>query len=364
MHEVGPDGKGRLKIFLSFATGVGKTFRLLDEAHRRAKRGQDVVIGFIDPRKRASTEEHMQGFEVITPQTISYGGRDYETLNVDEIIKRHPELVLVDDLEKKNPPGAGHEYRWQDVEQILEHGIAVLTSMNVAHLESLNDKIADITGIRVADTVPDQLFHKAEEIEIIDATPRALINRLERGDIFPPEEIEQQKQTWFKEETLSALREIAMREAAGRVDEDVNEMRKKKRIERLWATNDRVLICVTPTKPSLRLVRRGWRMAQKMNADAVALYVEEKEPTEEEARILSDDFALAERLGIRVEKLHGKALEEIIKYCKENNITQLVLGHSQRSKLEQLRKGSLINDFVRELRTIDILVVASETSGV
>lgn len=363
MNELGPDGKGKLKIFLSFATGVGKTFRLLDEAKRRAKRGQDVAIGMIDPRKRQSTLEHMEGFEVIPPQKIQYGGREYETLNVDAIIKRHPSLLLVDDLEKKNPPGAGHEYRWQDVEQIMEHGISVLTSMNVAHLESLNDKIADITGIRIADTVPDHLLHKAEEIEIIDATPRALINRLERGDIFPPEEIENQKKTWFKEETLSALREIAMREAAGRVDEEVNEYRKKKRIAKLWATNDRVLICVSPTKSSLRIVRRGWRMAQKMNADAVALFVEEKHPTEEEERILSDDFALSERLGIKVEKVKGKALDEIIRYCKEHNVTQLVVGHSERTKLEQLTKGSLINDLVRELRTVDILVVAAESSG-
>lgn len=363
MIEVDKDGKGRLKIFLSFATGVGKTYRLLDEAHRRHKRGQDVAIGMIDPRKRQSTIEHMEGFEIIPPQKLKYGGREYETVNVDAIIKRHPSLVLIDDLEKKNPPGAGHEYRWQDVEQILEHGISVLTSMNVAHLESLNDKIADITGIRIADTVPDQLLHKAEEIEIIDATPRALINRLERGDIFPPEEIEKQKQTWFKEETLSALREIAMREAAGRVDEDVNEYRKRKRIEKLWATNDRVVICVSPTKSSLRLVRRGWRMAQKMNADALALFVEEKAPNEEEERILHDDFMLAERLGIRVETVKGKVLEEIIKYCKDHNITQLVVGHSEKSKLEQLTKGSLINDLVRELRTVDILVVAAESSS-
>lgn len=363
MNELGPDGKGKLKIFLSFATGVGKTFRLLDEAKRRAKRGQDVAIGMIDARKRQSTIEHTDGFEVVPPQIIHYGGREYEALNVDAIIKRHPNLVLIDDLEKKNPPGAGHEYRWQDVEQIMEHGISVLTSMNVAHLESLNDKIADITGIRVADTVPDQLFHKAEEIEIIDATPHALINRLERGDIFPMEEIENQKKTWFKEETLSALREIAMREAAGRVDEDINEYRKKKKIEKLWATNDRVLICVSPTKSSLRIVRRGWRMAQKMNADAVAFFVEEKPPTEEEERTIHDDLALAERLGIRVEKVKGKALDEIIRYCKEHNVTQLVVGHSERSKLEQLTKGSVINDLVRELRTVDILVVAAESSG-
>ncbi len=360
MPETTKDGKGRLKIFLSFATGVGKTYRLLDEAHRRERRGQDVIIGMIDARKRQSTIDHMGGFEVLAPQIIHYGGREYETLNVDAVIKRHPTVVLVDDLEKKNPPGAGHEYRWQDVEQILEHGIGVLTSMNVAHLESLNDKIADITGIRITDTVPDQLFHKSDEIEIIDATPRALINRLERGDIFPAEEIEQQKKTWFKEEVLSALREIAMREAAGRVDEEVLEYRKKKRIEKLWATNDRVLVCISPSKPSLRLVRRGWRMAQKMNADAVALYVEEKEPTEEEDRILHDDFALAERLGIKVEKTKGKPLEEIIRYCKEHNVTQLVVGHSQRSKLEQITKGSLINDIIRELRTVDILVVAAD----
>ena len=151
-----------------------------------------------------------------------------------------------------------------------------------------------------------------------------------------------------------------MREAAGRVDEDLIEYRKSKRIQKLWATNDRVLICVSPTRSSLRIVRRGWRMAQKMNADTVALFVEEKAPTEEEERFLNDDFALAERLGIRVEKVKGKAQEEIIRYCKEHNITQLVVGHSERTKLEQLTKGSLINDLVRELRTVDILVVAEE----
>ena len=165
------NGKGRLKIFLSFATGVGKTFRLLDEAHRRARRGQDVVIGMIDPRNRESTVAHMGGFDVIPSQITHYGGREHETLNVDAIIKRHPGVVLIDDLEKKNPPGAGHEYRWQDVEQILEHGISVLTSMNVAHLESLNDKIlairtcyqsftncttAEALGYEIADLFSDQ----------------------------------------------------------------------------------------------------------------------------------------------------------------------------------------------------------------
>jgi two-component system, OmpR family, sensor histidine kinase KdpD len=359
----GEDPRGKLKIFLGYAPGGGKTFSMLDEAVRRKKRGQDVVIGAVDAHNRDATRDLVVQFEVVPMRVYGYQGAQVQEMDVDGIIARKPGVVLIDDLEHRNAPGAEHPYRWQDVQELLNAGISVLTTLGVQNLESLNDKIFDITGVRVTETVPDQILHSAAEVEMVDVTPRALINRLERGDVYPAERVEELEATWFKEGTLSALREIALREIAGRVDEDVVEYRKANRIEKPWATRDRVMICVSPSRPSLRLVRRGWRLAQRMHADVIAAYVEDKEPTEEEQRILRDDFDLAERLGVKIVRLHGKVVPEIIRYVEENNVTQLVIGHSQRSKLQELRKGSIIGDLARELRNIDILVVASEQSA-
>jgi two-component system sensor histidine kinase KdpD len=345
--------RGILKIFLGYAPGVGKTFQMLEEAHRRKRRGQDVVIGVIDPKGRSETSEEITDLEAA--QTGPTG-----ELNVSQLLQRKPGVVLVDDLEHTNAAGSERPKRWQDVEVLLREGINVLATLGVQHLESLNDHIRDITGVTITDTLPDQILHSADEIELVDLTPRALINRLERGVVFPGKEDEAANSAFFREGNLSALREIAMREAAGRVDEDLSAYRKDKNIEKPWATNDRVMICISPNRNSLRLIRRGWRVGQRLHGEVVAVHVESGALSESETKILKDDFALAERLGIRTVTLKGQVAEQLIKYAKDSSITQILLGHPERSKVQGIFKTNLVTELARALRTVDITLVAPE----
>lgn len=348
--------RGILKIFLGYAPGVGKTFQMLEEAHRRKHRGQDVVIGIIDSKGRSETESEIDDLETIPPT----GNGE---LNVSATLKRKPGVVLIDDLEHTNAPGSDRPKRWQDVEVLLCEGISVLTTLGVQNLESLNDHVHDITGVTFTDTVPDQILHSADEIELVDLTPKALLNRLARGVIYPGEEKEPGEGVFYREGNLNALREMAMREAAGRVDEDLSAYRRVKNIERPWATNDRVMICISPNRNSLRLIRRGWRVGQRLRGEVVAVHVEESHLTASEEKILQDDFALAERLGIRTVTLKGNVAAQLIKYAKDNSITQILLGHPERSRMQEVFKASLVTELSRALRTVDITLVAPESEA-
>lgn len=355
-----PGGKGRLKIFLGFAAGTGKTYAMLDEARRRKSRGQDVIAGVVDPHGRKDTSEHLEGLEEIPPKITELGGKTYREVDVEAVIARRPQLVLVDELAHTNAPGSQRKQRWEDVDALLMAGINVLSTMDVQHLESLNDQVFDITGVRVAETVPDRLLKEATEVEMVDATPRALIHRLERGDVVPDEERSENLEKLFKEGNLSALRELAFREIAERVDEDVLSQGTKAKVERPWAARDRVMICISPTQPSMRLLRRGWRIGQRLRAEVVAVYVEDETPSAKELVMLENDFNLAERLGMPTVRLKGDAADELIRYARENNITQLVIGHSTKSRVHEMLRTSIVSALIRELRTIDILVVATE----
>jgi two-component system sensor histidine kinase KdpD len=350
-------GRGRLKIYLGFAAGVGKSFRMLEEGNRRRKRGQDVVIGFIETHGRAGTVEQLGELEAVPRRKMEYRGVAFEEMDVDAIIARRPQICLVDELAHTNVPGSPREKRWQDVEVLLDAGITVLSAFNVQHLESLNDTVFDITGVRVRETIPDAILREADEVTIVDITPRALVNRLKRGDIYQPEKVETALGNFFREGNLSALREIALREVAREVDDDVSSYRREKQIENHWATGDRVMVCLSPTASSLRLLRRGWRIAQRLQADIVAVYVADRVLNEEESEILRNDFALTERLNVPVVTLHGKVSDEIIRYAQENEITQLVIGHSSRSRWQKLLKGDIIGRLTEQLRTVDILIV-------
>ena len=345
--------QGDLKIFLGFAPGGGKTYSMLDEARRRRKRGQEIVVGVVDDRGRSDTLEALDGLDRVP--TLSTGEMD-----LDAILARQPNLVLVDDLHHRNAPGSKYERRWQEVEALREAGIAVLTTMNVSHLESLNDLVHDITGHRVEDTVPDRLLHTASEIELVDATPQALLNRYSRGSIFPNGQEPEKLKDFFRLGNLVALREIAMREAAGRVDEDLDEYRKDKHIAKPWATSDRVMVAISPNKGSLRIIRKGWRMGQRLRGEVIGVYVEESGLDENQKTILKNDLALAERLGIKTERLKGEVADCLIQYAQEHNITQLLMGHPERSKLQSLTRRSIVQEVARALRTVDITLVAAE----
>jgi two-component system sensor histidine kinase KdpD len=354
------DGIGKHKIFLGYAPGVGKTHAMLEEAQRRKLRGQDVVIGILETRGRRPVEELEEGLERIPPKLIN----GVPELDVDAIIARKPKVVLVDDLQHTNAPGSKNEKRWQDVDELLNAGFRVLSTVNVQHLESLNDSISDITGIPIKDTVSDQMLRNADEVEYVDLTPRALINRLDRGDIFPIDKVGSQIVSFFREGNLNALREIAMREAASHVDEDLAEYRKEKRIEKPWAAQDRVMICISSTRSALRLIRRGWRMGQRMHGEVLAVHVEDGPIGEKERKILEDDFKLAERLGIQTFTLRGELVPVLIDFAKERNVTQLILGHPQRNRFQEILKPGLLTELVKALRTVDILVVATESPTV
>lgn len=351
--------KGLHKIFLGFAPGTGKTFAMLDEAHRRLKRGQDVVLASAESYGRKGTEELLPGIENVADMPTHSPNLGKKDLDLDAILARKPELVVIDDLAHENGANASHQFRWEDIQVLLQHEISVLSTLNVYNLESLNDKVAEITGVRIKETVPDTILHSADEIELVDLTPQAAMNRLNRGEMFP-EGFEHPYKAIFTEEKLTALRELAFREAAGRVDEDIEGIRKTHAPTKPWQVHERILICIGPSSSSLRLIRRGWKIAQRMQSMVVAISVKERSHSPEEKLNLEADFRLAERLGIEVIPLEGRVADRIVEYARENAITQIVIGHSSRSSWQQRLKRSLIAELAGELRNIDILVMATE----
>ncbi len=355
-------GRGRLKLFLGFAAGVGKTYEMLQEANRRkVESGQDVVIGYVETHKRKDTVAQLGCLDVIPRKEIEYKGTLFEEMDTDAILARRPQWVLVDELAHTNIPGSKHEKRYQDVMEILAAGINVESTLNVQHLESLNDTVYSITGVKVRETVPDWVLGAADEIVTIDITPRALINRLQRGDVYPTEKVPLALQNFFTEGNLSALREIALREVASEVDRSVQTYRTDQNISEAWQTHERVMVCISPDKPSGRLLRRGLRIAKRLRADIVAVYVPVGKPTLEQQKVLEDDFALAKRLDIRIERTAGQDVAlALTEYARAHQVSQIVIGHSRRSRWQEFLKGSIINSLIRLSRGIDVLIVAND----
>ena len=354
-------GRGRFKILLGFAAGVGKTFEMLCEANRRKhESGQDVVVGYLETHKRKDTEAQIGDLEIIPRRKIEYKGATFEEMDTEAILARRPKWVLVDELAHTNIPGSKNEKRYQDVIEILNAGINVESTMNVQHLESLNDTIYQITGVKVRETIPDWVLAEADEIVTKDLTPRSLINRLQRGDVYPPDKVPQALENFFTEGNLSALREIMLREVAGAVDRNVQSYREEKNVSEPWQTQERVMVCISPDKPSDRLLRRGWRIAQRLQADLVAVYVPQGKVTLEQQKVLESDFALASRLGVRIERTAGQAVaQSLADYARAHQVSQIVIGHSDRTRLQEMVQGSIINDLIRLVRGIDVLVVAN-----
>lgn len=354
-------GRGRLKLFLGFAAGVGKTYEMLQEASRRKhERGQDVVIGYVEHHKHPDTEAQLGDLEIVPRQSMEHKGAAFEEMDAAAIIARRPQWVVVDELAHTNVPGSAHAKRYEDVMDILAAGINVLSTMNVQHLESLNDTVQQITGIKVRETVPDWILGEADEIISIDITPRTLIHRLQRGDVYPKEKVPQALQNFFTEGNLSALREIALREVASEVDRSVQNYRMENDVLEPWRTQERVMVCISPDKPSDRLLRRGWRISRRLRADLVAVYVVTDKSTQQQQRILDTDFALAQRLGIRIEHLSGKGVAETLaEYALRNQVSEIVIGHSGRTAWQEFLRGSVVNKLMRLLRSIDVLVIGN-----
>lgn len=359
-----PDAKaarGKLKIFLGSVPGVGKTYRMLAEAHRRVSRGEDVVVGLIEPHGRPATADLLEGLEQIPLKEIEYRGKTFFELDTEGVLKRRPEWVLIDELAHTNIPGTVHEKRWRSIEELRDAGINVITTVNVQHLESVNDAVREITGVRVRETVPDWVVDSADEIELVDLTPDAVLNRLKRGDIYKGESIPRALENFFKKGNIVALRELALRVTAEEVDDQLQVLVPTPTAAPVKAAHDRVVVCVSPRDVSFKLVRRGYRLARRIQGDFICLHVSSPETTvgAKEEAVLREIYSLAQDLGGEVVELRGDSIaEQIIKYVNENQTTMIVMGQSTTSRWGEILRGSLVTRLMRETKDIDIVVVA------
>ncbi|MRS12605.1 MAG: sensor histidine kinase KdpD [Actinobacteria bacterium] len=356
-----PRPRGMHKVFLGYAPGVGKTYTMLAEAGRRASRGEDIVVGFVEPHDRAETLALLEGLEKVPTKSFEYRGKTLHEMDTDAVLARRPEWALVDELAHTNAPGARHEKRWQSVDELLDAGINVISTVNVQHLESLNDTVFDITGVRVRETLPDSVLDAADEVVLVDLTPQALVNRLRRGVVYSSEMVPRALEHFFRPGNLGALRELALRKTAQEVDDELLEYIEDKRIEGVWPTSDRILVCVTPRQLSTTLVRRGYRLAQRLKGEFECLSV--RVPgialSAADKASLQETRGLAERLGaIWVEAESENPAQEIVRYAKEHHVSFIVLGQSGRSRVAEILGGSVVNHIMRETVGVDVLVVA------
>jgi two-component system, OmpR family, sensor histidine kinase KdpD len=355
--------RGRLTIVLGFAAGVGKTVRMLQEGHRLRAEGRDVVVGYFEPHGRLYTTEQLGNLEVITTRAVEYRGVTLREMDVDATLARKPEVALVDELAHTNAPGSPRRKRWEDVEVLLDAGIHVITTVNVQHIESLNDKIAQVTGVRVQETVPDRVFAQAEKVVIQDLTPEDLRERLQRGHIYPPERVEQALQHFFRTANLSALRELALLQVAEEADKDLAAYHDEQPIAQGWGVQERALVCVSSSRPSTLLIRRGTRLARRVHGKCFVIFVAPPGglstlPTEQR-EIVETDMQLARTLDAETQVVENRdTARAIIEFARSHQITQIFLGRSGRSRWEELLQRSVINEVVRLAEGIDVHIVA------
>ncbi|MGO8756374.1 MAG: DUF4118 domain-containing protein [Gallionellaceae bacterium] len=357
--------RGRLKIFFGASAGVGKTFGMLLAARERRAEGLDIVAGYVEAHKRAETEQLLEGLEVLPPRWIPYRDTQLREFDLDAALKRHPALILVDELAHTNAPGSRHPKRWQDVEELLEAGIDVYTTINVQHIESLNDVVSQITGIPVWETVPDAVLEEADEIELIDLPPDELLQRLKEGKVYIPQQAERAAQNFFRKGNLIALRELALRRTADRVDAQMRDYREDHAIQDVWQVKERLLVCIGPGGTAENLVRAAYRLAQLLKAEWIVVYVEtaklQRLSSEQRDAILRT-LKLAEELGAETVTLGGHRLaEEVISYARTRNATRIVLGKPTLSGWKRWLFGSLVDTIVRQASDIDIHVVGKES---
>ena len=354
--------RGKLKIFLGYAAGVGKTYAMLEAAHQRKQEDIDVVVGYVETHGRVETEARLAGLEVLPRKQESYRGITLTELDVDAVLKRRPQLVLVDELAHTNPPGLRHPKRYQDVEELLAAGIDVYTTLNIQHLESLNDVIAQITGVTVRETVPDSVLDQVTEIELTDLPPDELLLRLQEGKVYIPEQAAQAIQNFFRKGNLTALRELTMRLAARRVDEQMRDYMKTKAIPGPWPAAERLLVGISSHPLSERLVRSTYRLADELNTEWLAIHVEtpgnSRLSPEGRGRV-TRALLLAEELGGRSLILPGRSVPEVLlHYAREHNVTKIILGKPFRPRWKEILFGSVVDELVRMSGNIDIYIIS------
>ncbi|MDB4959984.1 MAG: osmosensitive channel signal transduction histidine kinase [Myxococcales bacterium] len=354
--------RARLKIFFGASPGVGKTFAMLESARRLVADGVDVVVGVVETHGRPETSALLTGLEILPRKKISYRSIEIEELDTDAALARKPSVILVDELAHTNAPGVRHPKRWQDVTDLLEAGIDVHTTLNVQHVESVVDTVAQITGVRVRETVPDAILERADEIELIDLSPEELLARLGEGKVYIPEQARHAVDNFFKRGNLLALRELALRRTAERVDVDVQAYRREQRIGALWPTSERILVCIGPSPGSERLVRAASRIAESIRAPwhAVHIDVTGAPPLRPEDRDRVDaHLLLAESLGAAVVRLAGSSVSSaLLAFAREHNVSRIVAGKPTHSRWRDRLRGSLLDALIRGSGEVEIHLIA------
>jgi two-component system sensor histidine kinase KdpD len=356
--------RGKLKIFFGAAAGVGKTYAMLEAAQTRRAEGVDVVAGYVEPHRRPETEALMSGLETIPTRIIEYRGTQLREFDLDAALARKPALLLADELAHTNAPGSRHAKRWQDVEELLDAGISVYTTVNVQHLESLNDVVAQITGTSVRETIPDSMLEAADEVELVDISPDELLIRLHEGKVYLPQQAEHAMQSFFRKGNLMALRELALRRTAERVDDQMQVYRRDKAIAQVWPASERIMVCISPSPLASRLVRAAKRMAAGLRAEWITAYVETSRATrltEADRNRVIQTLRLAEQLGAETVTLTGhNVTEEILSYARKQNITKIIVGKPIHPAWRDVLFGSVLNDLVRKSGSVDVYVISGE----
>ena len=370
--------RGRLRVYLGAAAGVGKTYTMLNEGRRRNARGTDVVIGYVETHKRVQTVAQLGDLEIIPRQKVPYRGITLEEMDTQAIISRHPEVALVDELAHTNVAGSQHPKRYQDVQDLLDAGIDVVTTLNVQHLESLNDLVASITGVRVRETLPDRILDQADEVELIDIAPYALRQRMKHGNIYPSERIQPALDNFFREGNLTALRELALRQTAEKTESQLEAYMVGHHIEQSWATAERVMVAFDARPRSRQVIRDAWRLSHSLHADLFAIHIESigyqgllkrltfllrhglraRQLRAEHHAFLTDLARFAEDLGaVTIQVSSNDVARALVCEANVRHITQLVLGLPARKRWEELLSGSVINRVLRLNREMRIHLV-------
>ena len=359
---------GQLKIFVGAAPGVGKTYEMLQSARAKLKAGVDVVVGVVETHGRAETEALLEGLEVLPRKRLEYRDQVLGEMDLDAVIARRPRLALVDELAHTNAPGSRHPKRYLDVEELLSHGIDVYTAVNIQHIESLNDVVAQITHVRVRETVPDSVFDRADAIELIDLTPDDLIQRLKEGKVYVPKQAERALEHYFSPGNLTALRELALRRTAERVDEQLLTHMQANAIAGPWAAGERILVCLNEDPRAAGLVRYTKRLADRLHAPWTAVSIETRRSlllTDEQRDRLADTLRLAEALGGEALTIPGvgrRIADDVISFAQANNVTQIIIGKATRSWWFEIMRGSVVHDLVRRAGNISVNVIAGDES--
>ncbi len=355
--------RAKLRVYIGAAAGVGKTYRMLQDAHQLRDQGIDVVIGVVETHGRFETEEQIKDLECVPPRKLEYRGTVFTEMDVGAVIERRPAVAIVDELAHTNIEGSKNTKRYEDVIELLDAGISVITAVNIQHIESLNDVIASTTGVRVRETVPDSFFKRADEIIDVDVSIDTLRTRLRQGKVYSIEKIEQALNNFFRKGNLAALRELALRQVAQHQAEQDHEYREREGLEQ-FVVPEKVMVCMASRGSATKLLRTGARIVGRLAVkDWFAVYVET--PEEEPGRIdpkayavLQQNISLADSLGAQVVKLKGKNVaDELLKFARSNEITHVIFGQSARSRWEILFKGSVINRFLKEVKRASVHVI-------